>query len=499
MIEADKRKAIFLLHEQGMTLRDIAKRLAVSRNTVRGIIRQEGQMPQSIRQDKLSIDPELLRKLYEQCAGRIQRVHEKLIEEERIEVKYSTLTRMLRKEGISKSPTTRCDRVPDEPGVEMQHDTTLYRVKFDSKPVNVIASCIYLRYSKRRYLRFYRTFNRFKMKCFFHEALMFWGYSAKNCIIDNTNLARLRGTGKNAVIVPEMETFSKQYGFQYCCHEKNHPNRKAGEERSFWTVETNFLPGRIFDSLEDMNRQALEWSTVRMENRAQTKAGLIPAKVFEFERSFLNQLPAYLPAPYRIHTRGIDQYGFLAFDGNFYWVPGTDRGDVKALEYSDFLRVYRARILLIEYPLPPDGVKNEPFSPKGQPPPRYKPKNRKHPTDEEEKCLRAMAESVNAYLDFALATKGIQRHEFLRRLIALSRKMTPQLFVKCIERAHTYRITGIEIIQRISLLHLGELSHNLPFAELTEAFQQREAYQDGLNTEQPDLSVYQEKEEPEDE
>jgi hypothetical protein len=48
-------------------------------------------------------------------------------------------------------------------------------------------------------LKFYRVFNRFAMKCFLHEALMFWGYAARKCIIDNTNLARLRGVGSRAV------------------------------------------------------------------------------------------------------------------------------------------------------------------------------------------------------------------------------------------------------------------------------------------------------------
>ena len=38
MIEADKRKAIFLLHQEGMSVRQIARRLGISRNTVRSII-----------------------------------------------------------------------------------------------------------------------------------------------------------------------------------------------------------------------------------------------------------------------------------------------------------------------------------------------------------------------------------------------------------------------------------------------------------------------------
>ena len=114
--------------------------------------------------------------------------------------------------------------------LEMQHDTSLYQVELAGRRVTLVASLIYLRYCKRRYLRFYRAFDRFKMKCFFHEALMFWGCAARQCIIDNTNLARLRGTGAHALIVPEMEAFAKQYGFVFRCHEINHCNRKAGEE-----------------------------------------------------------------------------------------------------------------------------------------------------------------------------------------------------------------------------------------------------------------------------
>ena len=245
-----------------------------------------------MRKDKIHIDPELLRRLYQECDGWLQRVHEKLVEEEGVQVSYPTLTRLARELGLGQPPTTRCEHVPDEPGAEMQHDTTVYQVKLGEQRARLIASLLYLRYSKRRYLKFYRVFNRFAMKCFLHEALMFWGYAAKQCIIDNTNLARLRGSGKRAVIVPEMAAFAERYGFQFVCHALRHPNRKAGEERSFWTVETNFLPGRTFASLEDLNRQALEWATVRMDHRPESKTGLIPAKAFEHERSYLTELSA---------------------------------------------------------------------------------------------------------------------------------------------------------------------------------------------------------------
>jgi transposase len=491
MIEADKRKAVYLLHQEGMSVREIARRLGLSRNTVDGIIAQGGQMPQVVREVKVPIDPELLQRLYNECQGWIERVHERLAEEENIQIPYPSLTRRLRQLGISTPKAERCGQVPDQPGAEMQHDTTVYRVKLGEHIVRVVATVLYLRYCKRRYLKFYPSFNRFRMKCFLHEALTCWGYVAPLCIVDNTNLARLHGTGATAVIVPEMEAFARQRSFRFICHEKGHPNRKAGEERSFFTVESNFLPGRTFTDWEDLNRQAFEWATVRMEHRPQTDAKIIPAKAFEHERTYLTQLPAHLPAPYQVHDRGTDQYGYTPFQGNFYWVPGTTREDVKILEYSDRIKIYLGHQELAEYPLPAYGVTNQRFSPQGLPPPPYQPKARKHPTDQEETRLRALAPEVNAYLNFALKDKGTQRHPFLRRLLALSQKMTPELFLKVIERAHQYRIESLQTLERIALLLLREGQAELPLAEVDEAYLQRPAYQEGSLTDLPDLSCYQ--------
>jgi transposase-like protein len=492
MIEAEKRRAIFLLHQEGIGFGRIAQQLGVDRKTVRAIVAQEGALPATVRRDKILVDPELLRRLYKECDGYAQRVHEKLVEEEGIAITYPTLTRRLRELEIGTPPKPRCDEVPDQPGQEMQHDTTSYLVPFALGWVRVIASLLYFRFSKVRYLKFYRTFNRFKMKCFFHEALMFWGHAASRCIIDNTNLARLRGIGKNAVMVPEMAAFAQQYGFEFICHEKNHANRKAGEEKGLHTVETNFLPGRKFQDLEDMNGQALQWSTVRMHTRSQGKTKVIPAEAFEYERVYLNKLPVHLPAPYLVHERGTDQYGYVPLHGNYFWVPGTKREDVKVFEYSDRMEIFLRRERLAVYTLPPDGVKNQKFSPEGFPQPRHHPNNRRKPTEQEEERLRGSHEAVGAYLDFALKPKGVERHRFVRQLFALSQQMSPGIFAKTLQRALHYRITSVETLRRIAILYMNMSQDDqpLPRVQVDEGFQEREAYQEGRLTEAPDLSRY---------
>lgn len=491
MIDPDKRQAIYLLHNEGMSIREISRSMRVSINTVIAIIKQKGLMPDTPRKDRIIIDHDLLRRLYNDCSGWGQRIHEILTEDYGINVGYSTLTRMIRDIELGSKKNKRCDQVPDKPGEEMQHDTTTYMLEVGKKRIRVVASIVYYRYSKIRYLKFYRSFNRFTMKCFLHEALMFWEYAASICIIDNTNLARLSGTGSRAVIVPEMEHFALKYGFRFVCHEIKHANRKAGNEKSFHTTETNFIPGRNFESMEDLNKQAISWATVRMPNRPVSKTGLMPYKAFEYEQSYLKKVPEFVTPPYLVHDRGTDQYGYASFNGNFYWIPGTSRHDVKILQYSDRLKIYHKRKLLGEYALPPDGVKNKQISPKGQPKPKNQPHNRKKPTVMEEKKLRAVAPVVDTYLNhFVRKLNGKKRHRFIRELYGLHQKLTPTLFIQSIKRALKYRITDIRTIERIAVLQMRSGIYDVRTVDIDMEYHNREAYLEGRITDEVDLSVY---------
>ena len=107
-----------------------------------------------------------------------------------------------------------------------------------------------------------------------------------------------------------------------------------------------------------------------------------------------------------------------------------------------------------------------------------------------------MDPEVSRYLDFALEGNVVQRHAFLRQLWALSQRMTPELFVKSVQRAHRYRVNRVATIERIALLHLREGAAELPWAEVDEAFRQRAAYQEGSLTDPPDLSIYQDEGRP---
>jgi hypothetical protein len=293
------------------------------------------------------------------------------------------------------------------------------------------------------------------------------------------------------VIVPEMQQFAKQYGFEFVCHEVMHSNRKAGNERGFFTVVTNFFAGRKFEDLADLNAQAFEWATVRSANRPTGKTRLIPATAFEYEKAYLNKLPAYVEPPYLVYQRRTDQYGYAAFDGNFYWIPGTGRHNVKVLRYDDHLKIYHQRKLLGHYQLPAYGVKNEQITPIGQPKPQHKPKYRKKPTAGEEKILRTAAVEIDAYLSFALKEKGAKsKHRFIRQLYGLYKKMARSLLIKTIKRAKKYRITDIKTVESIAVLLIKEGNYDMPSAPIDSEFKNRQAYHQGRFAGDVDLSDY---------
>lgn len=493
MIPEHKKEAVRTLYAEGKRKKEIARLLNLDPKTVRKILRSKGTESAKTRQDKKQVDPDLLKELYTRCDGFMQRVYELLTEEHHVDIGYSTLTRLIREQGIGIGKNQRCDQKPDIPGEEMQHDTTVYRIKLGEKKVKIVCSGLYFRYSKIRYIKFYRRFNRFTMKCFLHEALSYWGYLADECIIDNTNLAVLYGTGQNAVFHPEMIAFAKSYGFTWKAHEVRHANRKAGTERNFWTVETNFLPGRVFKNLPDMNAQALDWATNRYAIRPQSKTRLIPIELFEKEKPFLKKIPAYVHPPYLPHKRDVDQYGYIAFNGNFYWVPGRSRGTADVIEYDSHIEIKQKKEELIKYDLPDWAVKNEKFIPEGVKKTPYEPNNQKKGCAEEEQRLRNMDQICCDYLDFIKSDQSDVKlkPKFIRTLYNLSKKMTEELFLESIKRALKYHISNISSIERIAgQLIKGEI-YQLPEPSVNNDYENREEYQKGRFSSEADPDTYQ--------
>jgi len=495
MIPVDDRKAVVTLHEKGIGSKKIARLVGIDVKSVKKIIAVGGEQQRRVRKDKIDVSEELLRTEYTRCKGYIQRMHEVLTEEHKLCLSYATLRRLLQQYSIGVKDSQRSEHVGDIPGEEMQHDTSDHWLEVGGKKIKLICSGLYLRYSKMRYIRYYRRFNRFVMKCFMDEALRFFGYTARRCIIDNTSLVIDYGSGCNAVFSNEMVVFARNYGFEWYAHAIRHANRKAGKERNFHTVETNFIPGRTFASLTDLNCQAFEWATQRYARRPQSRTGLIPAELFEQEKSELIRLPEFIHPPSQSHKRIVDQYGYIAFDANYYWVPPTRATEVNVIEYAGEITIYdSAHNCLIKHLKFDELTKNEVTPrPKGTKKTSRcrQPNNFKRDYRHQQQELEQMDASVKNYIDFILSRdSGVScKGKYISGLHTLMKKTTPQLFITAIKRAMTYKITSIHQMYNIfSQILKQPLSQPLP-SESVGSYQQRPEYIEGRFTQENELEL----------
>jgi hypothetical protein len=282
-----------------------------------------------------------------------------------------------------------------------------------------------------------------------------------------------------------MVAFANDYGFVWVAHALMHSNRKAGKERNFYTVETNFIPGRKFTSMEDLNTQALQWATIRYAKRPQSHTRLIPAQLFENELPFLHKLPDFISPPTLPHKRTVDKYGYIVFDTNFYWIPPGLYKQVSVVQYADRIVVYaRPDQELISYKLPPSGTQGQTFAPADRPSTRGQPNNLKKSCAKEEQLLRQKAEVVGQYVDF-IRSKDCSVHrkpQFIRELYDLSRTCTKELFVNLMQRALQFRVCSIKVLLRMAV----QLSHHKVDGEedpttlsVPQDLEGRQAYQQG--------------------
>ncbi|MCK5198774.1 MAG: hypothetical protein KAR21_10505 [Spirochaetales bacterium] len=494
MISENQRETVRTLFSTETAKKEIARLMSIDIKTVRSILNDKKVSPKE-RVDKIDVSDELLETLYTFCNGYAHRMQEVLEEEHQIKIGYSTLTRLIREKDMRKKKKHRSSHYEDVPGEEMQHDTSPYTLLLGGVKRKVIASSLYIRYSKMRYIRFYPVFNRFTMKCFLYEALMHFGYSASVCIIDNTNLAISAGTGGNAIFNREMIEFANQFGFRWQAHRIMHSDRKAGVERSFYTLETSFFPGRSFASFEDLNLKAIEWATVRYAGRPQSKTKLIPLRLFEHEKPFLIKINEHLQPPYREHHRLIDTYGYLSFNGNYYWVPedAEKKGrEFKVLEYEKKIEIYQKRNKLAEYDLPAYGIKNKRFCPFGIKI-KTKPNNRKKGFTEEEKALRTMGSVCCTYLDFIHSAEctGRQKPKLIRDLYSLSKRLSSNVLSETLEQALKFKVDSLRALERIAqnLLQKDLFCENE--SPVNSDYQNREEYRAGRFSSETDLARFQ--------
>jgi len=449
MLSQSQRISILELNTQGVSKRQIARVLGISRLTVRRVLRSNSpQVPELHRPEKAEPYRQQILELFATCQGNLVRVHEELTASGAV-LSYPALTAFCRRHGIGQAPPVPVGQYHFAAGEEVQHDTSAHDVELAGKKRKVQTASAVLCYSRMLFFQCYPSFQRLDCKVFLTDALRYFAGAPARIMIDNTHVVVLRGTGRQMVPVPEMAAFAERFGFHFAAHEIGHAQRSARVERPFSFIEGNFLAGRTFSSWEDLNQQARQWcdkvnSTYKKHLRA------VPRELFAVERLHLQPLPAWIPEPYRLHQRLVDVEGYVALHTNRYSVPLDWIGRrVEVRETKDQMEIQLDARHLVRHRRLAEAEHQRIRLP-GHHPPHGQGLPRPDPHPEE----KALLEAVPEMAEYLAALKQRSRKVLtlaLRQLWRLVREYPREPLLAAVQEAARYGLYDLDRLERMIL------------------------------------------------
>ena len=453
MLSQSQRTTILELHAQGVSNREIARVLNISRLSVRKVLRLNSPaLPVLVRPEKAEAYRIQILELLASHKGNLVRVHEELVSRG-ADVSYPALTAFCRRHGIGQQPKVASGRYHFQPGEELQHDTSPHETEIAGKKRNIQTASAVLCYSRMVFFQCYPAFQRFDCKVFLTDALRYFGGSTQRVMIDNTHVVVLRGTGAAMVPVPEMEAFGERFGFRFAAHERGDANRSARVERPFDFINNNFLAGRTFSSWEDLNQQARQWCD-RVNGTYKKHLRAVPRELFAGERLHLKPLPVWIPEVYRLHERIVDVEGYVALHSSRYSVPVDWIGRrVEVRETKDKLEIQLDPRHIVTHRRVPEGDYQR-ITLAEHRPPRGQGIKRTDPYPEEQAILQTAPELAD-YLA-ALKKRG---HRYLtivlRQLLRIVREYPRQPVVAAVSEATRYGLYDLDRLERMILRRIA--------------------------------------------
>ena len=309
-------------------------------------------------------------------------------------------------------------------------------------------------------MQYYPCFTRFEAKTFLKSAFEFMQGNCQRCVIDNTSVILAAGSGADAVISPEMTTFSRMFGFEFMAHRIMHSDRKAYVERPFHYIENNFLAGRTFNDWEDLNAQAKNWCIDVSNKKGKREMGMSPEVAYIKEKPYMVRLPEVLPPIYEHSQRLVDSKAYINLDTNRYSVPEKLIG--KTLDVYKYLDVVRIEHQHREIALHPRlaGKRYGKSHIKGHHTKiQYQQANLV--LKETESKLRACHASISAYITrFKRHVRGNGIRKF-NHLLSMKHTYPLNAFIAAVEQAHRYGLYNLNRLEELIIKFVAGNYFNL--------------------------------------
>jgi transposase len=307
---------------EGIGVRAIARRLGMSRKTVRRILGRHRAPPKP--PDKRGSMLDAYEPAIRKILGDAPDMLAPAVLERLRPLGYSGGVTILR----ARLHTMRPQSTPRafltlsfEPGEAMQIDWADFGFALPGIPRRVSAFAAVLCFSRRLYLEFtlsqaMGSFLRCMDRC-----LAFYGGTTASDIFDNMKTVVLSHTAAATVFNPRFSEYARSRGFAVRACNVRKAHEKGRIERPIGFVRSRFWLGRRFSDLLDLNTQAAAWRDDFANGRVHEDTGKVPQLVFEHqEKPRLKPLPTTPFNTDDVEGIGVTKMFRVPFDRNKYSV-----------------------------------------------------------------------------------------------------------------------------------------------------------------------------------
>lgn len=355
-IEMDMYADIRKSYLDGESQRSIAKRLGISRQTVKkyceGSAHPEVRKPYAREPDTITEDiksfildcfkqdkAENLRKLKHTA----KRIYDRLVEEKGFSGAESTIRKAVKVlRALQSVPPQSNVPLSYEPGEAVQIDWGEVTVYLDDEKTKLYTFCARLCYSCDIFVQVFRAANEESFleaqQCMFD----FFRGVPKRLIFDNAKVAVKEGFGIYAKPQNRYFSFSAHYAFDLdFCNPSKGNEKGLVENLVGYSRRDFFVPVPRVSTIDELNQKLWKLCLNYRDNH-QIKDREHPVKdMYQEEYSFLNPLPSFRFDTSKTTIVAVDDYSTVRYEKNFYSVPTKYlRKDVTVKGYGNYVDIY---------------------------------------------------------------------------------------------------------------------------------------------------------------
>jgi transposase len=346
MLRLEDFMEIQKLHHDGVSVSEIARQLNMDRKTVRKYLRQAPREYER-KPKKWKVDPfrVYLRERWESGVTNASRLFVDI--QKRGYSGGVTQVRAMLAPWRSEIQERAFVRFETAPGEQAQMDWGHFG-NWNGRRLYGFA--LTLCWSRMRYVEFtQRQDAETLLNCMVH-AFEFFGGVTRTVLTDNMKTVVVDRLDGQPRFHPKMLDFASYYGFVPRVCRPYRPETKGKIESTIRFLKGNFWPGTQFNSLQELNRQALVWCG-EVNRRVHATTREIPQVRFPHEGlTPLNCQPAYDTS--YVSYRQVAKDCLFSYRGNRYSVPHPYAGKsvlVREPLDSDTIRVFDRQDLIAEH------------------------------------------------------------------------------------------------------------------------------------------------------